>query len=62
MSLEVRYPHVVKDIPHGEFITDLTAILYAFMVKLYRMRRGSTSKKNKKEIGKKINLTRILII
>ncbi|MHA1805630.1 MAG: recombinase family protein, partial [Promethearchaeota archaeon] len=50
VSLELILPHVVEDTPHGELITDLTAILYSFMGKLYRMRRGSPRKKNKKEI------------
>lgn len=39
VRLEVIYPHVVDDTPHAELITDLTAILYSFMGKLYRMRR-----------------------
>ena len=41
VRLEVIPPHVVDDSPHSELITDLTAILYSFMGKLYRMRRAT---------------------
>ena len=41
VRLEVIHPHVVDDSPHSELITDLTAILYSFMGKLYRMRRAT---------------------
>lgn len=39
VKLEVIHPTLVDDSPHGELITDLTAILYSFMGKLYRLRR-----------------------
>ena len=39
VELEVIHPILVNDSPHGELITDLTAILYSFMGKLYRLRR-----------------------
>jgi len=39
MRLEVIHPNMVDNSPHAELITDLTAILYSFMGKLYRMRR-----------------------
>jgi putative resolvase len=37
--LDVMYPTVVNGTPHAELITDLTAILYSFMGRLYRARR-----------------------
>lgn len=39
IQLEVLHPTLVDDSPHAELITDLTAILYSFMGKLYRLRR-----------------------
>ena len=39
VKLEVIHPTIVDNSPHAELITDLTAILYSFMGKLYRMRR-----------------------
>ena len=39
VKLEVLHPTIVDDSPHAELITDLTAILYSFMGKLYRLRR-----------------------
>jgi predicted site-specific integrase-resolvase len=39
VGLEVRHPAVVDGTPHAELITDLTAILYSFMGRLYRARR-----------------------
>jgi len=39
VQLEVIHPNVVDNSPHADLITDLTAILYSFMGKLYRMRR-----------------------
>jgi putative resolvase len=39
VKLEVLHPTLINDSPHGELITDLTAILYSFMGKLYRLRR-----------------------
>ena len=39
VRLEVIQLNVADDSPHAELITDLTAILYSFMGKLYRMRR-----------------------
>jgi len=41
VQLEVIYPSIADNSPHAELITDLTAILYSFMGKLYRMRRTS---------------------
>jgi putative resolvase len=41
VSLEIIHPTVVESSPHAELITDLTAILYSFMGKLYRLRRHS---------------------
>ena len=41
VELEIIHPIIVDDSPHAELITDLTAILYSFMGKLYRMRRGA---------------------
>ena len=41
VRLEVIHPSMVDNSPHAELITDLTAILYSFMGKLYRMRRTS---------------------
>ena len=39
-QLEVIHPTIIEQSsPHAELITDLTAILYSFMGKLYRMRR-----------------------
>lgn len=39
VHLEIIHPTVVESSPHAELITDLTAILYSFMGKLYRLRR-----------------------
>jgi len=39
VKLEVIHPSIVDNSPHAELITDLTAILYSFMGKLYRLRR-----------------------
>ena len=39
-SLDIMHPTVVNGTPHAELITDLTAILYSFMGRLYRARRG----------------------
>lgn len=39
VRLEVIHPTVLESSPHAELITDLTAILYSFMGKLYRLRR-----------------------
>lgn len=41
VRLEVIHPTVIESAPHAELITDLTAILYSFMGKLYRLRRLS---------------------
>ena len=41
VRLKVLHPNIVEASPHAELITDLTAILYSFMGKLYRMRRPS---------------------
>jgi len=35
----VIHPTIVQSSVHAELITDLTAILYSFMGKLYRLRR-----------------------
>ncbi|MBD3187834.1 hypothetical protein GF325_13445 [Candidatus Bathyarchaeota archaeon] len=43
VSLEVIHPTVVDDTPHAGLITDLTAILYSFIGRLYRSRRGKQS-------------------
>ena len=40
VGLEIMHPTVVNGTPHAELITDLTAILYSFMGRLYRARRG----------------------
>jgi putative resolvase len=40
VALEVIHPTVVDGTPHAELITDLTSILYSFMGRLYRARRG----------------------
>jgi predicted site-specific integrase-resolvase len=40
VSLDIMHPTVVNGTPHAELITDLTAILYSFMGRLYRARRG----------------------
>ena len=40
VGLEIMHPTVVNGTPHAELITDLTAILYSFMGRLYRSRRG----------------------
>jgi putative resolvase len=40
VGLEVMHPTVVNGTPHAELVTDLTAILYSFMGRLYRARRG----------------------
>jgi putative resolvase len=42
VSLEVIHPTVVDGTPHAGLITGLTAILYSFMGRLYRSRRGKT--------------------
>jgi putative resolvase len=42
VGLEVMHPTVVSGTPHAELATDLTAILYSFMGRLYRSRRGCT--------------------
>lgn len=39
VRLEVVHPTIVESSPHADLITDLTAILYSFMGKLYRLRR-----------------------
>ena len=39
VHLEVIHPNIVDDSPQAELIADLTAILYSFVGKLYRMRR-----------------------
>ncbi len=39
VRVEILHPTLVDDPPHAELITDLTAILYSFMGKLYRLRR-----------------------
>ncbi|MBD3185754.1 IS607 family transposase [Candidatus Bathyarchaeota archaeon] len=41
VTLEVIHPTVVEGTLHAWLITDLTAILYFFMGRLYRSRRGS---------------------
>ena len=41
VELDVIHPVILQDSPHAELITDLTAILYSFMERLYRMRRGA---------------------
>lgn len=40
VAVEVIHPAVVNGTPHAALITDLTAILYSFMGRLYRSRRG----------------------
>ncbi len=40
VGLEVMHPTIVNGTPHAELVTDLTAILYSFMGRLYRARRG----------------------
>lgn len=40
VSREVIHPTVVDGTPHAGLITDLTAILYSFVGRLYRSRRG----------------------
>lgn len=40
VRLEIVQPTVDDSSPHSELITDLTAILYSFMGRLYRSRRG----------------------
>lgn len=40
VDLEVMHPTIVNGTPHAELVTDLTAILYSFMGRLYRARRG----------------------
>ena len=40
VELEVIHPCIIDNSPHAELITDLTAILYSFMGKLYRLRRS----------------------
>ena len=39
VRLEIVHPTIVESSPHAELIIDLTAILYSFMGKLYRLRR-----------------------
>lgn len=39
VHLEITHPNTVDDSPQAELIANLTAILYSFMGKLYRMRR-----------------------
>jgi putative resolvase len=39
VRLEVIHPTLMESSPHAELITDLTAILYSFMGRLYRLRR-----------------------
>jgi putative resolvase len=39
VHLEIVHPTIAESSPHAELITDLTAILYSFMGKLYRLRR-----------------------
>ena len=39
VRLEIVHPTIAESSPHAELITDLTAILYSFMGKLYRLRR-----------------------
>ncbi|MFX1293759.1 MAG: IS607 family transposase [Promethearchaeota archaeon] len=39
VRLEIVRPTIAESSPHAELITDLTAILYSFMGKLYRLRR-----------------------
>lgn len=52
--VEVKNPVIIDaSDPHARLITDLTAILYSFMGKLYRSRRGG-KKKAKKEAEKLI--------
>ena len=41
VRLELVHLTVVESSPHAELITDLTAILYSFMGKLYRLRRST---------------------
>jgi putative resolvase len=43
VRLEVLHPIIVQSSVHAELITDLTAILYSFMGKLYRLRRSKQS-------------------
>ena len=45
VRLEVLHPTIVDNSPHAELITDLTAILYSFMGRLYRIRRTSKNQK-----------------
>jgi putative resolvase len=40
VRLELIHPTVIRNDPHAELVTDLTAILYSFMGRLYRARRG----------------------
>jgi len=40
VGLDIMHPTVVNSTPHAKLITDLTAILYSFMGRLYRTRRG----------------------
>jgi len=40
VGLDIMHPTVVNGTPHAELITDVTAILYSFMGRLYRARRG----------------------
>jgi putative resolvase len=40
VGLDVMHPTIVNGTPHDELITDLTAILYSVMGRLYRSRRG----------------------
>ena len=41
VGLDIMHPTIVDDTPHAGLITDLTAILYSFMGRLYRARRGN---------------------
>ncbi len=40
VGLDIMHPAIVNGTPHAELITDLIAILYSFMGRLYRARRG----------------------
>jgi len=51
VSLEVIHPTVVDGTPHAGLITDLTAILYSFMGRLYRSRRKEKKKTVDKDTG-----------
>ena len=47
VELEIIHQAIAEDSAHAGLITDLTAILYSFMGKLYRARRGMTKSKNR---------------